>query len=247
MAWYSDEEYEFRQDCGLKKHIAASAHKQRTHCGKGGCSLPSDNMTEKERKAMNGEVKNFNLNKPMYWDAFKSMPDDLKKEYITSLREKFDVPDMKIAEMFGVIPNTVSRFFKCYGLAETHKRGSRKWDEDGWDRWRGAKLDLPEVPVMETDVDFNVVNEPETPVEAVEVEIDIPAESKVEENQGCSCGHVERKSAIPANGKMTFDGPIEEIVETLRMLLGGAEVTLDVAWTVVEDDPGRGCCAPEEE
>lgn len=243
MALWSEEEREFHHENSTKKHVAASAFKQRTHCGKGGCTLPSDFKTKKELKAMNGEVKNFNLNKPMYWDTFKSMPDDLKKEYINGLREKFDVPDMKIAEMFGVIPNTVSRFFKCYGLAETHKRGNRKWDEDGWDRWRGAKIDLPEIPVVEE----NAEDASETPVELAGEEIDIPVENKVEENQGCSCDHVERKRAVPGNGKMTFDGPIEEIVETLRMLLAGAEVTLDVAWTVVDDDPGRACCKPMEE
>ena len=243
MAWYSDEEYELRQDCKEKKSIAASAFKQRTHCGKGGCTLPHEFKTKKELKAMNGEVKNFNLNKPMYWDTFKSMPDDLKKEYINGLREKFDVPDMKIAEMFGVIPNTVSRFFKCYGLAETHKRGSRKWDEDGWDRWRGAKIDLPEVTVVEEDTNV-AVKASETPAEPAGEKIDIPMENKIEENQGSSCDHVERKRAVPGNGKMTFDGPIEEIVETLQMLLAGAEVTLDVAWTVVEPESGV-CKCPE--
>lgn len=232
MAYWSEEEKEFHHENSTKKHVAASAHKQRTHCGKGGCKLPSDFMTKKEIKAMNGETKTFNLNKPMYWDTFKAMPDDLKREYINGLREKFDVPDQKIAEMFGVIPNTISRFFKCYGLAVVGKRGSRKWDEDGWDRWRGAKYDLPEVPVVEETAVVTL----ETPVEAVEAEIDIPVENKVEENQGCSCGHTERKRAIPANGSMTFDGPIEDIVETLRMLLAGAEVTLDVAWTVIEPD-----------
>lgn len=232
MAWLSDEEWELRQDCREKKSVAASAFKQRTHCGKGGCKLPSDFMTKKEIKAMNGRVNEFNLNKPMYWDTFKSMPDDLKKEYINGLREKFDVPDTKIAEMFGVGGNTISRYFKCYGLAIAHKRGNRNWDEDGWDRWRGAKFDLPEIPV----VDESAENAPETPVEPAEEAIDIPVENKVEENQGCSCGHTERKRAIPANGSMTFDGPIEDIVETLRMLLAGAEVTLDVAWTVIEPD-----------
>lgn len=233
MAWYSDEEYELRQDCMEKKSVAASAFKQRTHCGKGGCKLPSDFMTKKEIKAMNGEVNEFNLNKPMHWDVFKSMPDDLKKEYITGLREKFDVPDTKIAEMFGVGIGTVSRWFKCCDCAVTGNRGKRKWDEDGRDRWRGAIVELPEIPVVSEE---SVENAPETPVVSVRAEIDIPVETKVEENQGCSCGHTEHKRAVPGNGKMTFDGPIEDIVETLRMLLAGAEVTLDVAWTVVEPD-----------
>lgn len=231
MAWYSDEEYEFRQDCGLKKHIAASAHKQRTHCGKGGCSLPSDNMTEKERKAMNGECVSYRMNEPMSWETFKSMPDDLKVTYINGLRERWDCTDSALCNMFGISNKYLSLHFKDLGLARP-SRGNYKWPREKFLAWsHGA--------------DPDAVSEPETPVEAVEVEIDIPAESKVEENQGCSCGHVERKRAIPANGKMTFDGPIEEIVETLRMLLGGAEVTLDVAWTVVEDDPGRCCRAPE--
>lgn len=232
MALWSEEEREFHHENSSKKHVAASAFKQRTHCGKGGCTLPSDFKTKKELNAMNGEVKNFNLNKPMYWDTFKSMPDDLKKEYITGLREKFDVPDTKIAEMFGVGIGTVSRWFKCCDLAVAGNRGKIKWDEDGWDRWRGAKLDLPEIPVVEE----NAENASETPVEPAGEEIDIPVENKVEENQGGSCGHVERKRAVPGNGKMTFDGPIEDIVETLRMLLAGAEVTLDVAWTVVEPE-----------
>lgn len=34
---------------------------------------------------------------------------------------------------------------------------------------------------------------------------------------------------------MTFDGSIEDICATLAMLLAGANVTLDVAWTVKEE------------
>lgn len=239
MAWLSDEEYELRQDCREKKSIAASAFKQRTHCGKGGCTLPSDYKTKKELKAMNGEcVKYASLKKPMHWDDFKNLPDDLKKEYILGIRERFNVPNIAIAEMFGVSYSCISKYFKCLGLAmsshEAAKVRWKEWDEHGFDVWRGAIVELPEIPAT---VETEVVEEPSvTPVEAVEEEIDIPVETKVEENQGRSCGHVERKRAVPATGKMTFDGPIEEIVETLRMLLGGAEVTLDVAWTVIEEE-----------
>lgn len=240
MAWLSDEEYELRNDCREKKSVAASAFKQRTHCGKSGCKLPSDFMTKKEIKAMNGEcVKYAPLKKPMHWDDFKKLPDDLKKEYINGLRGQFDVPDNKIAEMFGVGGNTISRFFKCYGLAVAHKRGNRNWDEDGWDHWRGAVLDLPEVavaPIADETTSDIVENVPETPVEPAGEEIDIPAETEVVKENAPVCDSVERKRCVPGNGKMTFDGPIEEIVETLRMLLAGAEVTIDVVWTVIEKE-----------
>lgn len=232
MAWYSDEEYELRQDCREKKSIAASAFKQRTHCGKSGCKLPSDFMTKKEIKAMNGEVVNYaSVKRPMNWEEFKKLPDDLKKEYVEFIREKFNAPNNAIADMFCVHAATFGKHLHMIGIRNDENRGrNTKWDKHGFDVWRGAILELPAIPVA-AEV---VLEASETPVEAVEAEIDIPAESKVEENQSCSYGHTERKRAIPANGKMTFDGPIEEIVETLRMLLGGAEVTLDVAWSVIE-------------
>lgn len=55
MAWYSDEQYTMIQDSREKKSIAASAFKQRTHCGKcGGVRLPSDSMSKKELKVLYG-------------------------------------------------------------------------------------------------------------------------------------------------------------------------------------------------
>ena len=46
MAWYSDEQFAMIEDCREKKSTAASAFKQRTHCGKGGgVKLASDFMT----------------------------------------------------------------------------------------------------------------------------------------------------------------------------------------------------------
>ena len=49
MAWYTDEQYEMIRDSREKKSIAASAFKQKTHCGKGGrVKFPSDYMSKKE-------------------------------------------------------------------------------------------------------------------------------------------------------------------------------------------------------
>ncbi len=234
MAWYSDEEYELRQDCREKKSIAASAFKQRTHCGKGGCTLPSDYKTKKELKAMNGEVKSYRLNEPMDWGTFKGMPDDLKSAYLNWIRNEFGASDVAIAEMMGIHAVTFGKYMRVLGLTAGKNTGSgkRKWNKEKFLAWsHGVDPDAVNENAEESDESI-----PETPVEPAGEKIDISVESKIEENQGCSCGHTERKRAVPANGKMTFDGPIEEIVETLRMLLAGAEVTLDVAWTVVESE-----------
>lgn len=38
-------------------------------------------MTEEERNAMNGDVKTYNINRPVKWAEYKALPDDLKREY----------------------------------------------------------------------------------------------------------------------------------------------------------------------
>ena len=38
--------------------------------------LPSDNLTAKQRREKNGEVKSYNITRPMPWPEFKALPED---------------------------------------------------------------------------------------------------------------------------------------------------------------------------
>lgn len=135
----TDERYMFIQDSKEKKNIARSARSTRTHCGKrGAVKFPSDYLSRKELKAMNGECKSYRMNEPMNWDEFKSLPDDLKVIYIKALREKFGVPDMVLADYMGVTRVTLGKYMRCLGLglgksagAES-KRWNRKAEFDAW-------------------------------------------------------------------------------------------------------------------
>ena len=90
MAILPDEQYVMISDSIEKKNIARSSRCRKTHCGKGGrVKFPSDYKTKKELKAMNGDVKTYNLNKPMSWTEFKALPEDLKITYIKKLRNEF--------------------------------------------------------------------------------------------------------------------------------------------------------------
>lgn len=61
----TDERFTFIEDCKDKKRTARGAHNKRTHCGKGGAVMfPSDYLTTKEKKAMNGECKAYRMNDP---------------------------------------------------------------------------------------------------------------------------------------------------------------------------------------
>ena len=184
MAWMSDEAYEFTRDSIDKKVTARSARSTRSHCGKrGAVKFPSDYLSAKELKAMNGEcIKYASLKKPMTWEEFKALPNDLKAMYIKSLREKFNVPDAELAKMFDIDKNVVYRHFKCYGLCKGAGSGAKvkTWNRDGWLLWlHGADptaVEPSETPVEEAlvavneEADIVVNDEPTETVDEAAVE-----------------------------------------------------------------------------
>jgi hypothetical protein len=146
-----DETYAFISDVKEKKVTARSARHTRTHCGKGGMvRLPSDNLSKKELMKMSGECKSYRLNKPMTWTEFKAMPDDIQITYVKLLRQKFSVPDRKLAEMFGTSKDGISFRFKKLGLNEGKTRKRKNWDSEGFYAWLHGVDKLP-TPVPEEE------------------------------------------------------------------------------------------------
>mgnify|MGYP003304809868 CR=1 FL=1 len=148
MAWYSDEQYAMIQDCRDKKHTAASAFKQRTHCGKGGgVKLPSDYRTAKEIRAMNGECVSYRMGDPITWDEFKTWPEEHQKTYILNVREKFKVPGTALAKAMGTEEHRLRQYIKCLGLSQGKEAGGAgKWWHDTddatrfWAWWNGEEI-----------------------------------------------------------------------------------------------------------
>lgn len=64
---------------------------------------------------MNGEIKTYNLNAPMTYAVFKSMPEDLQREYLKKL-DSFNVPSSDIAEMLGAGLSTLYAVRKRLGV-----------------------------------------------------------------------------------------------------------------------------------
>ena len=86
---------------------------------------------------MNGEIKVYKMNEPITYSEFKEYPDDLKKQYVNNLREKFDVSDTAIAEMMGINKRTLNRLLNIID-ASGGRRGSRKADCEGFEKWKNA-------------------------------------------------------------------------------------------------------------
>lgn len=204
-----DEEYLFHADVRGKKNIARSARNTRTHCGKSGrVKFPSDYMTKKELNAMNGEVKSYRLNEPMSWKEFKELPDDIKVTYIKLLREKFNCFDSAIAEMMGINKVTFSQEIKRLGLGHGTKHGgNRTWNEkEAFYAWAHG---VPATKEAEDPI-------PEEPVPEAEPVI-------------------EEKKAIPGTGNLVFEGKVEEVLKTIGVLLGGANVHISITWDVLPE------------
>lgn len=128
----------FYDECADRKRTARGAFNKRTHNGKRGrVKFPSDYLSKKEKNKMNGEIKVYKMNEPITYAEFKEYPDDLKKQYVNNLREKFDVSDTAIAEMMGINKRTLNRLLNIID-ASGGRRGSRKADFEGFEKWKNA-------------------------------------------------------------------------------------------------------------
>lgn len=240
MPWMSDEKYEFVSDVRDKSITARSAHRTRTHNGKGGSvKFPSDFMSRKELKAMNGPVESFRMNEPMPWADFKKMPDDLKKDYITAIRDRFGAPDSAIAKMLGCSQCTLSLWLRDLKCSGAHRTGKEKWEKEKFYAWMsGASTDAVEESPAESDETVETVEtvtcaEEKTDVnDAIKVtESPVEGVKKSEESECCN----EKKCAIPKTGEMSFAGSIDDILNTIGLLLNDANVCLEVKWTTIDE------------
>lgn len=182
MAWMSDEQYEYMQDCKDKKITARSARNVRTHCGKrGAVKFPSDYMSKKEREAMNGECKSYRMNDPISWEEFKTWPKEHQETYIKLLIKKYNAPISAISKMFGLYSNTLNSHILRNKLnVGPIQGGNRVWDKEGFLAWvSGAKEGVvkhSETPVEETveEETVDICKEDELVVVNEEADINIP-------------------------------------------------------------------------
>lgn len=131
---------DFDWDAKQKKDIARSARHMTGKRGKRGCTLPSDNLTEAQRRKLNGECRTYTLREPLTYEQFKDLPDDLKREYMLWLQETFKANDQCIAEMFGVTRQTAreQRAKLCIDSIYQPRQRMPKECVTAWEDWLRA-------------------------------------------------------------------------------------------------------------
>ena len=156
----TDEEFVFRETSRERKRNGIGTYHKKRQGGKH-VRLPSDNLSKKEIKQMNGEVKVYNFAVPMSWKDFRAAPNDIKKEYLDTILANFDgITAQYIAESFGVKRGNFAAYINKCGikLGNGAKRCSAKKFDDSesgkaWRNWvGGASVKVKEKPVEVVEV-----------------------------------------------------------------------------------------------
>ena len=212
---------------------------------------------------MNGDVKSYNLNRPMTWEEFRSMPQDLQIMYIKKLRNEFGVPDIVLSKAMGVCKSSFSRAMselnlslgKSAGATSKQWFGSEKSSKffEYWNKFENKEDAVKddgveeEAEVVEED---KVENEDEVVKETDISEINYNDYASVDElfrygtkyNSGrypsATLDRVaeSERIAIPTGGRLSFDCKFDDAVKVLESILSGTNVRLNVDWIVVKGD-----------
>lgn len=179
---------------------------------------------------MNGEVVTYSLNKPMKWDEYKRMPDDLRRQYIENLQKRYDIMKKDLVGLFGVSASTVELETKKLGI-HFKRRGYAINNSNG--AWRDFCAGLKTPQKVEPEAAPQLIDEPQTAAAPEKEPEETPvAEIRAEKPKAVACSFGE----IPEAGSLTFTGNVADILKTVGLVLSGGNVHMEINWTRV-----KGC------
>lgn len=212
----NDITYTFNQTNRERKALVPSAMKRTRGSKSRKCSLPSDNLTEAQKKKLSGPVHEYNLSVPMTWGMFKLMPKDLQEEYLTGLFHRFSVGTSLISEyMFNLDKESLYRHIVRQGLDVPRHRGRPSNNAiEIFKAWVSNNGTMPEA----------LLTNKSEPVEPVEI---VKPVSSVEPSEPVKTGNPTTRTITLAN--LTMRGTAADVVATLRNFLADTdEVELEV-------------------
>ena len=140
---------DFDYDVMQKKRIARGAFHKVNGSKSKGCRLPYENLTKKEREALNGEIKTVSMMRPIAWEPFKGLASDLQEEYLDTQIRRFDVGLTTIGrELFGLAgEKTLANYVRDHELTVISAPPGRqpKAAREIWQRWlRSETITAPD-------------------------------------------------------------------------------------------------------
>lgn len=168
---------DFDWDVLQKKRIARSASKKKGN--RKGCRLPCDGLTQKQIEKKHGEVFCMNIDKPMSYEDWKKLPDDMKAEYYDAMVARFHVGTNSIAEMFGCQKTALQNYILSHKMKvmKIKGRAPQKTIEHFREWWQDARrTQADEIPhaVPETEPEIEKAPEKTMETPAVTETVKIP-------------------------------------------------------------------------
>lgn len=121
----TDVEYILREDARSKKSSGRGVYSRKCGSKSKLCSLPSDRLTEKQKKELSGEVKTYNLSVRLSYAEFKQLPPDLMTEYVNRLVRTYGANFSDIAQSMGITRETLGVFRDSHPVFPKFKPGGR--------------------------------------------------------------------------------------------------------------------------
>ena len=184
----TDEEYVFQQTSRERKRIGAGAYARKNGSRTKKCTLPSDNMTAGQIKKRNGEIMQYKLNQPMKWKEFKSMPEDLQKEYIQKLASEKKARAKDVAEMLGIHKNYLSDYARTLFQGETPFTGTHQVNQS--QEWRDFIEGNITTPEEKKNEEVNSLGERSEEAETANERVKQPKSAETTERMKIKKGYI---------------------------------------------------------
>lgn len=113
----TDESYVYSQDIKERKSMRTGAFHKRCGSKSKKCTMPSDYLSRKEKRKMNGNVVSINLGKPITnFGEFKTYSISMQQLYLQNLVDKYGARKTDIIEMLGTTYTTFQKYIDSQKL-----------------------------------------------------------------------------------------------------------------------------------
>jgi len=113
----TDERYVYTQDQKERSKTKNGAYHKKNRSKSKKCSFPSDYLTVKEKKKLNGPCESIDLSKPIKdIRVFRRYPSSLQQEYLQNLIDKYGARKQDICDMFGTSASNFNRYCDNHGI-----------------------------------------------------------------------------------------------------------------------------------
>lgn len=107
----TDESYVYSQDIKERKSMRTGAFHKRCGSKSKKCTMPSDYLSRKEKRKMNGNVVSINLGKPITnFGEFKTYSISMQQLYLQNLVDKYGARKTDVIEMLGTTYTTFQKY-----------------------------------------------------------------------------------------------------------------------------------------